>query len=139
MKTLYDQVHHLSLAIVNASLENDTRYEWECYQQLKQLCEQYENMVDDHPLQWEALADFTTNHLQALILYRKALNIAEKLELTDYCVSIYFSMAQMYKNIGDVSSSFECANKADHLAKNISDLELKKEISQFLLQLDLSI
>lgn len=135
MNELYDQVHQLSLDIVNASLESDTRLEWEYYQQLKQLCEKHENTNHNHPLQWEALADFTVDHTQALALYEKALNIAERLNLTDYSVSIYLSLAQVHEHNGAIPIALEYATKAESLAKNITDIELKREVSDFLLSL----
>ena len=128
---LYNKVHQLSLDIVNAS--EDLKLEWEKYNNLKLFCEKNEKSKNNHPLQWEALADFTTDNNQSLLIYKKALELANELSLNDYSVSIYFAMAERHFSSGNVEQAFNLAYQANELAKSINNLELKQEISEFLL------
>ena len=76
---LYDEVHQLSIDVVNASSAEDTQQEWNEYNKLRELCTLNENTKSDHPIQWEALADFTSNNEQAITIYQKALQCSESL------------------------------------------------------------
>jgi len=95
--TLYDDVLQLSVDIVNASTERDTQKERKAYNRLRELCILNENTDKDHPLQWEALADFTINDEQAITVYQKALRCSQLLGLDEYSTSIYFELAKKFK------------------------------------------
>ena len=130
---LYDEVHQLSVDIVNASFEEDSQNEWGAYNRLRELCILNENTAQDHPLQWEALADFTTNTQQALLLYKKALKCSELLGLDQYSASIKLEVAKKHLDENDVESALSFAYQANELAETTNNLELRKEISEFLL------
>jgi len=130
---LYDEVHQMALDIVNASVSENTKLKWATYEKLKLLCEANENTKNDHPIQWEALADFTDNDAQAIIIYRKALSCAESLNLNEYAASINLAMAERCQDSGQSDTAFELAKKANELAKSTNNLELRQQISEFLL------
>ena len=130
---LYDEVHQLSVDIVNASFEEDSQNGWGAYNRLRELCILNENTAQDHPLQWEALADFTTNTQQALLLYKKALKCSELLGLDQYSASIKLEVAKKHLGGNDVESALSFAYQANELAETTNNLELRKEISEFLL------
>lgn len=75
--------------------------EAEAYDILRTLCETNEGGNSDHPLQWEALGDFSENHIVALNAYKKGLSCSEKLGLSEYSASIIFAMAESYKEEHD--------------------------------------
>ena len=114
---LYDEVHQLSIDVVNASSEEDTEAEWIAYNKLRELCELNENTEKNHPIQWEALADFTTNDDQAIAIYQKALHCSELLGLAEYSASIYFELANRFQDSSQNGEAFEFAHKANELAK----------------------
>ena len=119
--------------IVNASVSNDTKSEWSSYQKLRELCEANEKTENNHPIQWEALADFTNNNEQAVLIYRKALQCAESLALNEYSASINLAMAERSQESGQSAAAFELAQKANELARSTNNLQLRQEISKFLL------
>ena len=131
---LYDEIHQLALEIVNASEAEDQRSIWSTYHSLEQLCESAETDGQSHPFHWETLADFTTDSSAALEIYQKALKSAEQNDLVEYVVSIKLAMAELYTDVGDSEKGFILAKEADETAKQTSDLELRREISEFLLQ-----
>lgn len=130
---LYNEVHQLSLDIVNATAIENTKAEWSAYQKLKLLCEKAQGGHQDHPLQWEALADFTTNYEQALKLYNIALETAESLGLDEYSASIKLAIAIRFEEAGKNKQAIEAAHQANTIAASISNKDLKLEISEFLL------
>ena len=130
---LYDEVHQLSIDVVNASASEDRSLEWEAYNKLETLCVLNKNSEKDHPIQWEALADFTRNADQALLVYQKALQCSILLGLNEYSASINLSMAERYLESKNVELALELAHRASELAKTTNNLELRKKISDFLL------
>jgi len=130
---LYEDVLQLSLDIVNASEVLNKEKEWNSYQQLKELCEINEKTTNNHPIQWEALADFTPGTEQAIYLYKKALQSSEKLGLNEYSASINLAMAERHYESGNKKLAFTLAHRAGELAESSNDTELRKEISEFLL------
>ncbi len=63
---LYDEVLELSLVLANASTASDSEEEWKAYNKLKALCESNRGTNNNHPIQWEALADFTPHPERAI-------------------------------------------------------------------------
>ncbi len=130
---IYDQVKRLSLDLVNASEVNDRRAYWGIYQRLKKVCADNEESEKNHPFQWEALADFTSDDMLAIRIYEKALGFAQANSFEEYSASICIAIAERYKQIGDPDLAYEFAKTADELASNLEDLDLRREISEFLL------
>ena len=90
---------------------------------------------NDHPFQWETLADFTLNDVEALEIYTTALKLAEALQLREYSASIQLAMTERYLQLNEQDHAFTFANAANESAKNTTDLELRKQISEVLLQI----
>ncbi len=131
---LYDEIHQLALDIVNASAAEDERSIWSAYHDLELLCKSAEVNGQSHPFHWETLADFTTAASAALNLYKKALKSAEQYDLVEDVASKKIAMAELYAEAGDSEKGVMLAKEANEAAKLTSDLELKREISEFLLQ-----
>tara|TARA_R110002049_G_scaffold265092_1_gene441217 strand:+ start:6552 stop:6971 length:420 start_codon:yes stop_codon:yes gene_type:complete len=129
---LYDVVHNLALEIANASATNNEQAGLEAYEALKELCLSQEGSDLDHPLQWEALGDFSDNHEDALQAYQKGLVCSSKLGLLEYTASIKFAMAESYFEQNDISKAQQLASEANTEAACIDDNELKVAINEFL-------
>ncbi|MGK8440340.1 hypothetical protein ACRS3X_23915 [Ectopseudomonas hydrolytica] len=132
---LHDEVHEIVLKIVNASEVDDQRTVWSAYQELVKLCEDSEKAEINHPFQWETLGDFTSDKSIALKFYGKALDYAVSAELYEYISSICLAMAEAYLELGSLNQAKYFAAQANEAAVTTSDLELRKEISELLLQL----
>jgi len=129
---LFDDILIICQEIANASAaENDEAREAAC-KKLQILCATNQNSPNDHPLQWEALADFTEDGDQAMDIYKLALSTAEKMTLTVFQTSITLAMAQRYQEFEEVNKAIELAEKANELAKTIDDEALKAEVNEFL-------
>jgi tetratricopeptide (TPR) repeat protein len=129
---LYEEVHRLSVSIVNASEKGLQDLESEAYSELERLCNRFEKSDSNHPIQWEALGDFAMNHEQALSAYRKGLACSEKLGLVEYQASILFAMAECYLDQGSIDQAAQFALLAQQHAEEIDDQELKSAIGDFL-------
>lgn len=130
---LHEAVLELSLDIVDASEREDTEAVWTHYQALQAVCERNENTERNHPLQWEVLADCTPNMKEAIALYNKALECAEALDLAEYIASVKLALSERYLTGGDKERAYDLAFEANEIAKDTTNLELRVEISDFLL------
>jgi len=129
---LFDQILAISQQIANASsAQNDTLRDEHC-QKLQKLCATNQNSPNDHPLQWEALADFTADGDQAIDIYQVGLHIADKLSLDQYSASIYLAMAMRYQEFEQTEKTMEFAQKAHALIDVIDNDEFKTQIIDFL-------
>ncbi|MCJ8321562.1 MAG: hypothetical protein MJK12_18155 [Colwellia sp.] len=129
---LYNEILTLSQNIASASATDDNVQRVEACKALQKLCATNQDSPNDHPLQWEALADFTEDGDQALDIYQVGLNIAEKLTLNEYSSSIYLAMAQRYQEFEESEKCLEFAQMANKTAQGIKSEELKSEISEFI-------
>lgn len=132
---LNEEVHDLALRIVNASAGDDESAAAEAYAALKNLCELNEGGDLDHPLQWEALGDFSESHVTALQAYEKGLHCALLLNLAEYTASIKFAMAESYHAEGQGADAYKFVREAKADAKNTGDDELKTAIKEFLAEI----
>lgn len=130
---IYDKAHQLACDLVNASEVNDTQAFWNLYNELDQLCCLNENGDSNHPFQWETLADFTTDNAASILIYEKAFGVAEVLELHEYMASIRFAIAERLHELKLFEQAYSSAKCADEYARVTDDVELRKEISGFLL------
>ena len=92
---LFDEILAISQDIANASTAENDALRLEHCQKLQKLCATNQNSPNDHPLQWEALADFTEDGDQAIDIYQVGLAIAEKLNLASYKASIYLANSRV--------------------------------------------
>ncbi|MGO3345134.1 MAG: tetratricopeptide repeat protein [Marinomonas sp.] len=105
------------------------------YSALKKICDDNENTDKDHPVQWEALADFTDDIELAIAIYDKALLKAEAINSKDYRSSIGFSTALLKVELGNNVGAIESLEKAKVHSNKIIDKELKAEIHDLLTEL----
>ena len=75
-----EEILQVCLDIVNASDVEDEERVKASFASLKKLCEASEATEDDHPLQWEALGDFSETYEDAVLAYEKGLKSAENLK-----------------------------------------------------------
>ena len=65
-------------------------------------------------------------------MYEKALGIAEAESAHDYIASINYAMAVLLKELGEIEQALTAAKNADAQSGNISDEELKQEITSLI-------
>jgi len=133
---LFNEILKISQDLADASAKDDENLRTQHYQALIKLCANNDNSPKDHPLQWEALADFTNDSEQALDIYQKGIASAEKLKLPNFIASIYLAMAERHREMAEHDQALTFANKANDLSESITNDELKSDISEFLQQLD---
>ncbi|MEW6995847.1 hypothetical protein AADZ84_16520 [Colwelliaceae bacterium MEBiC 14330] len=133
---LYDDILAICQEIASASSNGDDELRSVSCKKLQVLCATNQNSPKDHPLQWEALADFTDDGDQAMDIYKIALATAEKLKLPTFIASIYLSMAQRYVEFEENSQALSYALQARDAAETIESVELKTEIAELLSQLE---
>ena len=129
---IYKQVHAYAIELLKAADKDDEVRFMAIYADLKTLCEENEHSEKNHPVQWEALADFTDDTDAALVIYEKALAYARAIDAHDYIASIAYSAAMLSKESGLLDQAYTLAAEANESAPNVSDNELKREISTLL-------
>jgi NTP pyrophosphatase (non-canonical NTP hydrolase) len=128
----YKAVYQLSEQLMEAANKEDRESFDALYKELNALCIEHEDTPKDHPEQWETLADFTEELLDALVIYAKALKKAEKINSKDHLSSIAFSMAQLQVECGQKYAAIKSLESAKVSANKIEDKELKEEIADML-------
>ena len=129
---LYDEILDICQQIANASAQDDDDARSNACKNLQKLCATNQDSPKDHPLQWEALADFTEDGDLAIDIYGIALASADKLQLPIFTASIYLAMAQRQQEFEDSNKAIEFAKKAEVASQNIDSEELQQEIKAFL-------
>ena len=133
---LFDKILTLSQEIANASANENDERRLIAYTKLQELCQKGLGTKNDHPLQWEALADFTDDGDIALDIYQMALDKAEKFALPQYSASVYLAMAQRYAEFEEKEKALNAANLAVSFSKNLENSEnnqaLTTEIEDFI-------
>ncbi len=133
---LYNDILAICQDIANASANDNDELRHAACKKLQILCATNQNSPKDHPLQWEALADFTEDGDLALDIYEIAVTTAEKLNLPSFTASAYLSMAQRYVEFEENTQALSFALKASAAAETIESEELKAEISELLSELE---
>lgn len=113
--------------------EDKTEKYWAHYNGLRDYCETQSVTGHDHPFLWESLGDFTTDDSAAIPLYLRALDLAMTEDSLEYRVSIRFLLAERYRRSGQEDLALEYAIAADNEARELSDLDLRRRISKFLI------
>jgi hypothetical protein len=132
---LYDDILTICQEISNASNAENDEQRLAQSKKLQVLCATNQGTPKDHPLQWEALADFTEDGDQAMDIYEVALATADKLSLPTFTASAYLSMALRQVEFEEKEQALIFANKANEAAQTIESDELKVEIAELLTQL----
>ena len=73
---IYKSVYSLSEKLMAAARKDNAEVFESLYAELKTICLDNENTDKDHPEQWETLADFTEDLEEAVIGYKKALELS---------------------------------------------------------------
>jgi hypothetical protein len=129
---LYDEILDICQSIAKASAEGNDDSRTNACKDLQKLCATNQGTAKDHPLQWEALADFTEDGDLAMDIYELALGSAEKLQLPTFTASIYLAMAQRQREFEELDKALELAKKAELAASTIDNEELQEEIKVFI-------
>ncbi len=129
---LYNEILDICQQIANASAEGNDEVRDNACKSLQKLCATNQGTPKDHPLQWEALGDFTEDGDLAMDIYEIALESANKLKYSTFTASIYLSMAQRQQEFEETDKAIEYAKQAKIAGENIDNEELKQEIKGFL-------
>lgn len=129
---LYDEILDICQQIANASAKGDDGARENACKELQKLCATNQDSPKDHPLQWEALADFTEDGDLAMDIYEIALASADKLKLPTFTASALLAMAQRQLEFEAEDKAIEYAKKAEVASQEIENEELKQEIVDFL-------
>jgi hypothetical protein len=130
---IHEHVLDLTTELVNAQLAGDMRDVWRLYDALVTYSDAVAAEGRDHPFLWETLGDFTADDRKALVHYARALELAENLAAADYKASICLALARRHAELKEADSASAYAWRADEAARELDDLDLRREISQFLL------
>lgn len=128
----HKQVFQLAESLLESANKEHARSFGEGYELLKQLCEQSEGTPDNHPLQWEALADFTEDYVVARSYYEKSYGLALEIDADDHLSSVSLALALLSEDEGDVEQAYMLAKRASQHAVDISDQDLKDEVQVLL-------
>lgn len=132
---LYNNILAICQEIANASNTDNDELRLTSCKKLQVLCATNQDSPKDHPLQWEALADFTEDGEQAMDIYEVALATAEKLVLPTFIASAYLAMAQRQVEFEEKAQALVFVTKANEAAQTVDSEELKAEITELLAQL----
>lgn len=132
---LYADILAICQEIANASNTDNDELRLASCKKLQILCATNQGSPKDHPLQWEALADFTEDGEQAMDIYEVALATAEKLALPVFTASAYLAMALRQVEFEEKEQALIFAKQANDVAQSIESEELKTEITELLSQL----
>jgi hypothetical protein len=100
---------------------------------LRDFCEAETMAGREHPFLWETLADFAMDGRVAIGFYHRALALAEQMGALEYQASITLELARRHVELDEHSIACAYALAADEQAGKPDDLDLRREISQFLL------
>ncbi|MBB6096163.1 hypothetical protein HNQ60_005054 [Povalibacter uvarum] len=131
---IYYRVLDLATALVRASEGFDREEHSTLYNELREVVDGEVASGNPHPFLFETLADFTDDDPTALDLYQRGLDYADRPDAAAYRASILLSMAERHRTMGNASMARECAGRAEEAAKLVDDPELRKQISEFLLE-----
>jgi hypothetical protein len=130
---VYYSVLELSTRLVSAREVGDIKSYWQAYNDLREYCERQNVLGITHPFLWESLADFTDDDNTAIEIYKKALAFARNPEAEQYRSSIQLALAERQQSLGNHKIAYDHTLAANKAAKNLDDLELRRSISEFLL------
>lgn len=130
---IHEHVLALAAEIANTWRPDDARARWRLYSELSDYCDSVAAAGRDHPFLWETLADFTTDDRIATNIYLRALSLATAAGAAEYQASICLALAQRHVSMGGNSLAYDFACRANAHAMQADDLDIRQQISQFLL------
>lgn len=128
---LFDDIIHISQKIADASANNDEATRELNYKELIKLCANNDNSPKDHPLQWEALADFTLDSDQAIDIYQKGVECAQRLSLANSAASIYLAMAMRFQEMEENDKMNTYVKLLNEMLAQVTNDDLKTDIAEF--------
>lgn len=131
---VYDHVLGVAVELTSASTHGDKRGQWRLHDELRQYCDSMALEGRDHPFMWETLGDFTSDSGVAIGYYQRALRQARQMGLIEGEASILLELARRHIDLAEPGPAYEFALLADEAARQTDDLDLRREISQFLLE-----
>jgi len=131
---VYEHVLGVAVEMANASTHGDTRSQWRLHDELRQYCDAMAVEGRDHPFLWETLGDFTSDSGVAIGYYERALTQARQLGVIEGEASICLELARRHIDQGETGRGYEFALLANEAGRQTDDLDLRREISQFLLE-----
>lgn len=132
---VHQHVLDLAAELTNATLADDVRETWRLHSMLVSYCSAVAREGRDHAFLWETVGDFTTNDHQAVEYYLRALALSVRDGEAEYEASICLQLARRYVELADAESARIYARRADNIARQLDDLELRLNISEFLVGL----
>ncbi len=132
----YKEVRQFAFDMIAAAKENNVEAFDSLYDDLKKICADNKEGKNNHPVQWETLADFTEDPIAAIDLYKQALTIAEGIKAHEYMASINYAIADRYQELGDDKTALSFVKQAKEHAEKLDDTELKGEINDLLAMLE---
>ncbi len=133
---IHKKLNELSINLMKAAKREDEKTFYQFYDELKTLC--FDNQNDkhnNHPEQWETLADFTDELEDAIGFYKVALALAVESDDREFMASINYAMGSMYKEAGYKQDALDCAQHAKECMSRVHDKVLLEEIDQLLAEL----
>lgn len=135
---IHEHVLDLCAELVNASIAGDVAGQWRIYNELAAYGDAVAAQGRDHAFLWETLGDFTADHRAALQHYSRALELAERHAATEYEASVCLAMARRHADLDERGEASAYAWRAHDVARNLDDLDLRREVSQLLVDLQTS-
>lgn len=133
---IYQALQSLSEQLMTAaSNEEDQKFD-QLYNELKKICTDNQDSDNDHPEQWETLADFTEELEEALAIYQKAKVMADAIPSPAHQASIGLSMANVNVELGNTDAAKPLLDEALLAVAQTDDVELKEEIEELLADLN---
>lgn len=129
---LFDDILKISQDIATASGQDQDADREKAYKELIKLCAGNENSPKDHPLQWEALGDFTLDADQAIDIYQKGLACAEQLKLDNAKASILLAIGLRYVEMEEADNAATTKAQLAEQIELVTNDELKAEIIEFI-------
>lgn len=129
---LYNEILNICSKIADASAQDNHESRQQACQELQKLCAKNQGTPMDHPLQWEALGDFTEDGDLAMDIYEIALTTADKLSLPTFTASIFLAMAQRQQEFEEIEQAIDYAKLAENACAKTDSKDLNQEIKLFL-------
>lgn len=133
--SLHQEVEQLTDALLTAAEQANSAAYAKHYAALLALCYEYAEEKQNHPLQWEILADFTEDSQEAISFYQKALGFADEIRDFSALYSSQISLARLYKEINNDDETRMAADAALDYATLSKDSSLIDEAETFIQQL----
>ena len=127
---LAEDIQALANSIIEANEAGDDQAEGQAYEQLKHLCYTNRNSNKNHPLQWEALGDFSASLPEAVAAYEEGLVLAQKFKMHDSVAALYLALAEAYYHNSDLDLARQRIESAEAAAKHCEDFQLKGAINE---------